>query len=119
MRLSNVEQLQDNRRDAAKMSRPVAAAQVIADPTDFYRERGRRRIHLAGGGGEYHVDAQPLAESEIALQCSRISLEVLVPIELQRIDEDADDYELAVAAGLFDKPRMARVQRAHRRHQTD
>ena len=92
---------------------------MIADPTDFYRERGRRRIHLAGGGGEHDVDAQPLAELEIALQRSRISLEILAPIELQRIDEDADDDELAVAAGVFDEPRMARVQRAHRRHQTD
>src|SRR5206468_11444353 len=108
-----------NHRDDEQMSRTVSASQVIAYAADFYCAGGRRRIHLAGGAREHHVDAQPLAEFEIALKRSWISLEILAPIELQRIDENADDDELAVAAGVFDEPRMARVQRAHRRHQTD
>ena len=45
--------------------------------------------------------------------------QIFLPVELQRIDEDADNQARALAARPVDQPGMTGVQRSHCRNQTD
>ena len=81
---------------------------------------GGVRIHLGRGRGEHDVDALGLTRADIGVERARIAVEIVLAIELQRIDEDADDDDVAFARrACAHQPRVARVQRAHRRHEAD
>jgi hypothetical protein len=49
----------------------------------------------------------------------RVALEVLAGRELGRVDEVADDDDVALLAGRADQGEMALVECAHRRHKAD
>ena len=56
---------------------------------------------------------------QIGLQLTGVVTVVGVVVELQRIDENAGDHDVAVLPGGPQQRRVARVQRTHGRHQPE
>jgi hypothetical protein len=75
------------------------------------------RIDFGDRRRKYDVDVPLPAQAEIGIKSSRIRCEIVRPIELQRVDEKADNDDVAFAASELDKLAMTRVQRSHRRDQ--
>ena len=70
------------------------------------------------GRRKHQLDAEGVANCEVGLERPRIPLEIVLAIELQRVDEDADDHVVAVLPGCFDQSGMSLVERPHRRHES-
>src|SRR5262249_6334756 len=72
---------------------------------------GRRR--------EHHVDAPGRATPGVLLERARVALEVVAPVELDRVHEDRDHDALRPPPRLGDQRQVAVVERAHRRDERD
>ena len=59
------------------------------------------------------------AERHVGLERARIPRQVVLVVELQRIDEDGDDNLAIFTAGFFNQCGMTGVQRTHGRHQAE
>ncbi len=77
------------------------------------------RVHLGRGRREQNVAPAASAMRRVAGLVSRVREEVGVLVELSRVDEEADDDRVALGACRRDQRLVARVQRAHRRHEAD
>ena len=88
--LNDPEQLHDHRRHAAEMAGPEPAAEMIGETADVDRALRRNRVHLLDRRGEHDVDAEPVAELPVRIERARIPPQIVLAIELQRVDEDAD-----------------------------
>ena len=75
------------------------------------------RIHDVGCRRPDEIGAGFGQRRDVRLESSRVTAEVLGRRELGRVDEDGDDDPVGAAARLFDKGKVAAVQRAHGRHQ--
>ena len=60
-----------------------------------------------------------LALREVAGEVAGIAVEIFARAELQRVDEDRDDDEIAGVAGRAHERPVTLVQEAHRRHEPD
>src|SRR5688572_18034999 len=89
VRPDDLEQLQDDGRDAPEMSGPVSTAAMLGERAGVNRARRRTGVHLPSRWGEDDVNAKRLAEREIGVDRPRIPFEVVGTIELKRIDENA------------------------------
>ncbi len=111
------QQLRHDGRDALEMAGAKTPAQALGKGSRIDRHGEARRIDfgnarrikkIASGGGQFR---------RISLLVARIAREILAWAELRRIDEEARDHAL----GQLPRPRneceMARVQRAHGRHE--
>jgi hypothetical protein len=87
---------------------------MIGEATDIDGAFRRKGVYLVDGRGKYQIDTEPIAELAVLIEPARIAPQVVLAIELQRVDEDADDHRLTLVPRLFNQPDMARVQRAHR-----
>src|SRR5262249_60322279 len=76
-------------------------------------------IHLRWRWSKDRIDRERFASPHARFERGRVEAEVILTIELNRVDEDADDDVPALRARALDEPRMPLVQRAHRRHQTE
>jgi hypothetical protein len=65
------------------------------------------------------VHAQTFHHLQVAVECARITIEVLSVIELRRVHEDADDDNVILFAASLDKRFMPAVERSHGGHKTD
>src|SRR5258708_19327830 len=98
------------------MTGTMRTAEMLADRRHIDERREGGGIHLLGGGREDQIDARLRRPARIGFEPSRIMLEVFPPVELDGVDEDADDYQLGVLAGPPDQPHMPRVESAHGGH---
>ena len=101
------------------MSRTISAAQVSGECAGIDRARRRRGVHLFNRRQEQRIDAESLARVSVGLESTRIPVEIILAIELQRVDEDAYHDARTFVARPLDQPFMPRMQRAHRRYQPD
>ncbi len=103
------------------MARPACAFQDAGDarhvdvslllqPLRIDRSRGRR---------EHQIDAAEGQLLAVFLQRARVARQIVRPIELHRIDEDAHHHHVGAGARFIDQRHMAVVQVAHGRHQRD
>ncbi len=76
-------------------------------------------VHLGGGRREHDVDAVLGGERCVAIEVARVCDEVGRLGELRRVDEHARDQHVAVGSRRVEERRVAGVQRAHRRDETD
>ena len=90
---------------------------MIGEAADIDGAFRRHGVHFIDRRGEYEIDAEPIAKLTVRVEPARIAPQIVLTIELQRVDEDADDHRLTLVPRLFNQPDMARVQRAHRGHQ--
>ena len=67
--------------------------------------------------GEYDPDAQRFAARQIRLQRARVTVQIFLRSELQRVDENADRHRVRMLAGHTNQGFMSLVQRAHGRNQ--
>src|SRR5262245_66544053 len=98
------------------MSGPMQSAEVIGKTAHHDRAKRPTRVHLLWARREHDVDPEPVANLQISVHRLRVSLKVFWPIELERIDEDADDDTLTLTPCLLDQACMARMPRPHRWH---
>jgi hypothetical protein len=121
VRLHDVEQLRDDRSDAHEVTGPERAAQDVLEHRHM-DARGRllsARIDVGDFGREQQIDVQRIQHTPVVSGRARVSGEILVRTELQRIDEDADDHALRQLRRTADETAVAGVQVAHRRHERD
>ena len=117
----DVQQLGDDRRDAAEMSgpyRPLESERDVADIDD--RSRSPAGYIAVDAGREEHVDAGAGELRAVAFEIARIARESSSRSELQRVDEDRnDDRRRCVRARAADELQVAGVQRTHRRNEAE
>ena len=119
MWLHREKQLRHDGGDAGEVSRPVRAAQRLADLGDFHPGLKACRVDFLGSGEKQRADALALAEARIARIVARILLEVARRVELDRVDEDRDHDRVGAPPRIAHQREMPVVQRAHGRHQGD
>ena len=115
VRLHHLKELQHDSRHAAEMSGAELPAQMIGKASDVDGALRRLRVHLRRRRRKHDVDAMLAAERDIGIERARIAREIVLAVELERVDEDRDDHDAALAAGGVDQRRMSGMQRAHRR----
>jgi hypothetical protein len=114
VRTAQVEQLQDDRGDAAEVIRPGAAAEETAQPGDLDVGGVPLRVHLLDGRQEQHVDVDAPGHLLVRVDVAGIATQVLVGRELRRVDEHADHDLVAIVAGGPHQAEVPLVERAHR-----
>jgi hypothetical protein len=77
------------------------------------------RVELVGRRRKEDVDSRPMRELRVPRLVPWIAGEILVLVELRRVDEEADDHEVALVARGPDQREMALVKGPHRRDETD
>jgi hypothetical protein len=117
VRLNHLKEFQDHRCDTAEMSGTKPTAEMIRQVTHIDSTFEMLRIDFSDRRRKYDIDVPLTAHVEIRLERSGIRREIVRAIELQRVDEDADNDNVAFAPSELDKLAMTRVQRSHRRDQ--
>ena len=101
------------------MTGAVRAAQPLGQPR-YLDERGKsRRVDFVGGGNERQIDLRRAQHVEIGRLAARVGTEILVRRKLLGVDEDRRDDAITSLPRRADQRHVARVQRAHGRHQPD
>ena len=77
------------------------------------------RVELLGGGCKEDVDARCFRELGVVPLVAWVGDEVLVRIELGRIDEEAGDDDVVLGAGRAEEREVALVEGAHRGYEAD
>ena len=77
------------------------------------------RIQLGDGRREHEIDAFGAAGRQITAEVARVAVEVFVGTELQRVDEDRHDDELAIGPRRRHERAVTRMQKAHGGHESD
>jgi hypothetical protein len=116
---SEVEQLQHYSGDAAKMTWPMCAAKVLGNNRYIDISKWLTRVHLFDRWSKHYIDAVFSTEFEIGIQIARISLEILLTIELKRVHENCCNDYVIVKARAIKQGRVSRMQRSHGGHETD
>ena len=88
MRLHHLKQLQHDRRDAAEVAGPEFSTQMVGEPADVDAHSGGCGIHLGRRRRKHDVDAELAAERQVGLERARIARQIVLVVELQRVDED-------------------------------
>ena len=123
----DLEQLEDDGRDAPEVAGSELALESRAELGDVHPGLEARRVHLLGPRDEHDVDVFDALillgvspqELEVALLVARIRGEVLAVAELRGVHEEAQHDGVALDAGGVAEAQMALVERAHRRHEPD
>ena len=106
--------------DAAEVARAAGAFQRLGERARARRGSGSPSGYMTAAVGAYTASTPRSAtDGEVVVDRSRVGVEVVAAVELQRVDEDRHDDDIGVSAGLVDQRQVAGVQRAHRRHQHD
>src|SRR4029077_697699 len=112
-------QFQHDGRDASEMTGAEASTEMVRDAPDIHNALERRRAHFSYPRREDDVDLRSRAHLGIRFQRSWVLVQVVFTIELERVDEDADDDDVALGAGEIDQPLMPFMERTHRWHKPD
>ena len=116
-RPDDVEELQDDRRRAAKMARAKRSLQRRGGLPRLHETLESIRIHLARAGRKHGIHHEGLKQRHVRFQIARVAVEVLGGAELGRVDKNGDDDHIALAFGLADQTQVTVVQTSHRRDQ--
>ncbi|PAV93284.1 hypothetical protein WR25_24984 [Diploscapter pachys] len=101
------------------MPRPRRAVQPVADAGDADVRRKAFGVHHLDRRRPQQVAAMVGEQPRVRRLAPGIAGKVFVRAELLGVDEDRCDHLRARAPRRLDQRHMARVQRAHRRHQRD
>ena len=110
-----VQQLDHDGGDALEVTWPHRSFEPVGECAGHHPRVEPGRVHHGRGGRVDGVDAERPAHVEVAVDRTRIEVEVGGLVELQRVDEDRDDHDVGQSAGCVDQRRVPRVQGAHRR----
>ena len=119
MRLDDIEQLEHDRGDTAKMAGTELAFKLVLDIRRIKLVFLRLRIKLTLVGRKKHIDPRRDKPRTIVLEGTRILVEILVRAELQAIHEDAGDHRITEPACLLHQGNMSGVQVAHGRNKNN
>src|SRR5207302_5516628 len=95
----DVEELQADGRDPAKVAGPVLALEPSTELLDLDPGLETVRIDLSDVRDEEEVGARRLGHAGVGRLVAWVLVEVLAGPELGRVDEQADDDDVALAAG--------------------
>src|SRR5579883_1554593 len=101
------------------MTRPMPAAQPLAEPADADGGGKSRRIHFRNRGQEGEIDAGGAQQRQIRGFIARIGVEIFARPELSGIDENRSDDAVAFPPGGGEERQMTGMQRPHRRYQPE
>ncbi|MCZ7588060.1 MAG: hypothetical protein M5U27_04200 [Gaiella sp.] len=114
-----VEELEADRRDAAKVPRAVLALEHCPEPGHVDPRLVPRRVHLVRGRREDDVDARVASDLEVSCLVARVAVQIGGLPELGGVDEEAHHDGVAPSTRGGEQRAVARVQRAHRGHEAD
>ena len=117
LRPDDVEELQADGRDAAEVAGPVRALEASRQLLDLDPGLEAGRVDLVRLRREEDVDSRVGRDRRVALLVAGIRVEVCILVELGRVDEQAQDDQVALRARCLDQREMAAMERAHRRHE--
>ena len=120
VRLHLVEQPRDHGDHAVEMPRAMRAVEHVGDPGHAHAHRavGAERVHRPDRRPPQQVAAGAVEPLRVLFGRARIAREILVRAELGRVHEHAGDDAVGMRARQLDQRKMARVQVAHRRHES-
>ncbi len=117
VRLHHLKQLQHHGCDAAEVPWTEFPAEMVGQAADVDAALERLRIDLNRRRREHDIDAKVAAQCHVGVNRPRIARQIVLIVELQRIDEDRNDDHAAVAARLSDQRGMSGMQGAHGGHE--
>ena len=91
----------------------MMAVKMIGKAAHVDRALRLDRIHLVGRRREHDVDAGSIADALVGVERAGIAAQIVLAVELQRVDEDAHDDDLTIVARRIDQPHVSRMKRAH------
>ncbi|MND93963.1 hypothetical protein D3C80_861660 [compost metagenome] len=103
------------------MAGAAATAQALGDARDADQGLSGHAVgvHFLDGGREQQLAAGFEEFFLVGGEGARVAVEVFAGAELQRVDEDAGNHEVAALGGLGHQGGMPGMQVAHGRHQAD
>ena len=102
------------------MAGPAGAFEDVGELRHLHERRLQSaRVHRLDAGSENDGRAGLLAQFQVVVERSRITVEIFVGPELGGIDEDRDDGQVGLAAAPLDQPGVAGVEGAHRGNKPD
>ena len=114
-----MKQLRHHRRHAAKMPGPRHSIQPVAHAFNFNKRARPNWIHLLRARRKHQIHALSLQQRAIRIPRPRILREVLIRSKLCGIHKDRHHHRIALLSRRANQRHMARMQRPHRRNQTD
>ena len=115
----DVQEFADHGANAAEVARSARSTHCFGEVIDFHERLEAGSVHLVRRRCEDHIHTHLPACFRIGIERLWVRIEILVGAELRRVDEDADDDEIARGPRGFDQRQMPRVQSSHRRHEAD
>lgn len=120
LRLGEVEETADNDGDTGEVARATGTFHYFLDRAEVVDVADRLGVHLLDGGDESNELALVGLGSleggylgEVGIDGAGVLFEVLLVVELDGVDEKADDYEVVFAASARDERQVAFVKCAH------
>ncbi len=110
----DVEELADNRGDAAKVTGPGGAVEPVAEFA--WVDEGAEAaggVHVGCRWGEEEVDPFGFEQGTVRVEGARVFGEVLGGTKLGGVDEEGGSHEVAGLPGRLDERQVALMQRAH------
>jgi hypothetical protein len=106
-------QLGDNQGNTIKMTRTVKTAKVLGEVIYQHSRLKSNRIHLFNFRSKDGVHPQLTAEVKVPLKIAGILVKIFARTELGWINENAYNYLVRPAQGLFHQGEMSPVQVPH------
>jgi hypothetical protein len=113
IRFHDVEELADHSRHAAEVSWPRAATEPFAKPFNSHERRGARRIYLLHTGSKQQRNVFRLKHPAVALEITRIFLEIFVGTELSGVHKYRCHHIRGLLARCAHQRKVALMQRPH------
>ena len=113
------EQLGHHRRHPVEMAGTGGTLHRRCEVADRHRGPERRAVHGRCGRCVDRVDTELATQGDVGVDRAGVPVEVVRPVELERVDEDRHDGDIGDRLGVFDEFDVSPVEGAHRRHEAD
>ena len=117
--LHEAEQLAHNLRHPVEMAGTVRTLHHLSHRAKVELAVVGLWINLLYRRHKHHVASGSLQKRAVALLCAWICSQILLVVELCRVDENAHHNNIVLLAGTVDKRLVSSMQRTHGRNQTD
>ena len=118
-RLDHREQTADHLRHAVEVAGARGTLHDLVYLTEVERARVGLGIYLVDGGHEYYVGAGAFEHAAILFGCSGVVSQIVLIVELRRVDEYAHYDRAVLAACTFHQRAVACMQRPHGGDESD